>query len=202
MGSKTQIRIYWSSNTYIRQQPAMAPQITTTYIFSYLSTEYRIATNIFWLFQNYDCQLSLTTTTFSYPLRNASLLLWHPRLVPLAENDGGPLLSVNGAKITRIIGISSKDSSYNILWNSFQQKSKIMLFLISLRNGHPHHLFLPLSYFIHSMPSPPEDRLVNLSSTFPICIFIIITTTVEKCNPKLRIGWSIFPPTFPLHEWW
>ena len=41
-----------------------------------------------------------------------------------------------------------------------------MLFLISLRNGHPHHLFLPLSYFIHSMPSPPEDRLVNLSSYF------------------------------------
>ena len=73
-----------------------------------------------------------------------------------------------------------------------------MLFLISLRNGHPHHLFLPLSYFIHSMPSPPEDRLVNLSSTFPICIFIIITTTVEKCNPKLRTGWSICPPTFPI----
>ena len=61
-----------------------------------------------------------------------------------------------------------------------------MLFLISLRNGHPHHLFLPLSYFIHSMPSPPEDRLVNLSSTFPICIFIITTTNLDdECNPKL-----------------
>ena len=71
MGSKTQIRIYWSSNTYIRQQPAMAPQLR---IYSkYLSSEYWIAKNTFWLFQNYECQLSLTSTPFFFSTRKMQI---------------------------------------------------------------------------------------------------------------------------------